>query len=125
MDSKPRFRFLAAHSPNSEFPTDKVGLLTTRIANTFGTRELTLVTNSEVNYDQLAAFEPTNYDFQGTLGASTLEYFEGFASTLKELGFQSDGLLKEGFKEAVLRGVVLKVVEHLIKGNCNKKRNTR
>ena len=57
---------------------------------------------------QLAAYKPTNYDFpkdwQKTLGASTLRYFESFADQPEKLGFQNDDLLRDGFKESVQRG---------------------
>ncbi len=85
---------------------------------------LEIVPNFEANFAKLAEYKPENYDFprdwRERFGRHCLQYFEGFADNVKELGFGSDGLLQEGFGEAVERNeIALRVVDKLVKGEYN------
>lgn len=116
--------FLAKQSVKLDYSDEKVALLTNRIATILSIDGIKLVPNFAENYAKLAAYKPTKNDFprnwQDTFGACTLEYFECFANSLEELGFQSDDLLQEGFKEGIYKNqVVLRVVDQLINDDCN------
>ncbi len=94
------------------------------IQKTLALPVLELVPNFEANFAKLAEYKPENYDFprdwRESFGRHCLQYFEGFADNVKELGFGSDGLLQEGFGEAVERNeIALRVVDKLVKGEYN------
>lgn len=124
IESAGTLSFLAKQSVKMDYSDEKVASLTNRIAAILSIDGIKLVPNFAENYAKLAAYKPTNYDFprnwQDTFGACTLEYFECFANSLEELGFQSDELLQEGFKEGVYKNqVVLRVVDRLMNDDCN------
>ena len=94
------------------------------LQNTLALPVLELVPNFEANFAKLAAYTPENYDFprdwQKEFGRHCLDYFEGFATNVKELGFAKDDLLQEGFGEAVEKNeIALRVVDRLAKGEYN------
>ena len=94
------------------------------IQKTLALPVLELVPKFESNFAKLAAYTPENYDFprdwQKEFGKHCLQYFEGFANNIKELGFGSDDLLREGFSEAVEKNEIsLRVVDGLVKGEYN------
>ena len=101
-----------------------IAQLQEEIQKTLALPVLELVPNFEANFAKLAAYRPENYDFprdwQQQFGRHCLQYFEGFAANVKELGFAKDDLLQEGFGEAVERNEIsLRVVEKLVKGEYN------
>ena len=91
------------------------------IQKTLALPVLELVPNFDTNFAKLAGYKPENYDFprdwQNDFGRHCLQYFEGFACNIKELGFAKDDMLQEGFSEAVEKNEVsLRVVDKLAKG---------
>ena len=101
-----------------------------RMQTLLATPVLTLEPNFSTNFATLAAYATTTttppssattyplpHDWQSRLGEHTLAYFAAFADTLDRLGFAGDGLMQEGWREAVERGVVgVRVVGRLGRG---------
>jgi hypothetical protein len=59
-------------------------------------------------------------DWERNLGSFAKEYYESFVSVLEREKFGEDELLREGFEEAVDKGVVrLRITEKLVKGSYN------
>ena len=82
---------------------------------------LELTPHFESNFAKLVTEKSENYDFlrnrQQNFGRYCFEYFDGFASVIEELGFAKDGLLQEGFKEAVEKNeILLRMVDKLVSG---------
>ena len=92
-----------------------------RVASALGLRVLALTPNWEANYAMLAGYVPRNYhfprEFQKSFALFTYEYFEGFADVLEELGFGTDEMLREWFRDGVEKNeVAVRVVDRLKAG---------
>ena len=59
-------------------------------------------------------------DWERNLGSFAKGYYESFVSVLEREKFGEDELLREGFEEAVEKGIVkLRIVEKLVNGSYN------
>ena len=112
--------FLATHSINTNYK-HKVEATEMRISEILSFPRIQLVPSFSENHVSLENYVSDNYDFprdwQKTFGTSTLQYFEGVADQLEELGFRGDDLLKDGFKEGVHQAqIIVRVVDDLVTG---------
>ena len=102
----------------------KIGGIKAAIQSVLGLPMLEIYPNFERNFAAISAWIAAGHrgerEWQRTMGAETLRYFDCLADTLKDQGFAKDEMLQEGFQESVDKNEIgLRVVEKLQNGSFN------
>ncbi|KAL5314132.1 hypothetical protein ACEPPN_018556 [Leptodophora sp. 'Broadleaf-Isolate-01'] len=115
-DGAPSLSYAARHSIKTEY-TPKVTELLEKAQKCLQNPKLEFQPDFDAIGAKLKGNKDARDDWETNLGGFTLSYFESFVSVLERKKFAEDELLREGFAEAVEKGIVrFRVVDKLPSG---------
>ncbi|KAG4430519.1 hypothetical protein IFR05_014005 [Cadophora sp. M221] len=115
-DNAPSLSYAARHSVKTEY-TPKIAELLEKAQKYLQNPKLEFQPEFDAVGAKLKASKDVRTDWEANLGGFSFSYLESFVSVLEREKFGEDELLREGFEEAVPKGVVqLRIVDKLPSG---------
>lgn len=117
--SAPSLSFAARHSIATDYETNIAEILK-KAQTALKNPALKFEPGFEELGKMLKGGKDVRDDWERNLGSFAKGYYESFVSVLEREKFGEDELLREGFEEAVEKGIVkLRIVEKLVNGSYN------